>query len=77
MFLIDDLTFLVFCQYEFGLTQGEAGILFCVSALFLFAFGLTISGYLIDTAGVKTSMLLGMTAIMISKFLLTFIDSIP
>lgn len=76
MFLIDDLTFLVFCQYEFGMTQQEAGILFCVSALFLFGYGLTVSGYIIDKYGVKTSMLIGMISIMIAKFMLTFVESI-
>jgi MFS family permease len=73
MFLIDDLTFLVFCQYEFGMTQQESGIMFCVSALFLFAYGLTISGYLIDKMGVKFSLILGLSLIGLGKFLLTFV----
>lgn len=76
VFLIDDLTFLVFCEYEFKMAQQEAGLLFCVSALFLFAFGLTISGYLIDRLGVKYSLLLGFMCISISKFTLTFAESI-
>lgn len=76
MFLIDDLTFLVFCEYEFGMTQQEAGILFCVSAIFLFAYGLTISGYLIDKLGVKYSLMLGFLMVTISKFMLTFADNI-
>lgn len=76
VFLIDDLTFLVFCEYEFNMTQSEAGLLFCVSALFLFTFGLTISGYLIDLLGVKYSLLLGFLCISISKFILTFAESI-
>ena len=72
VFLIDDLTFLVFCEYEFNMTQQEAGILFCVSAMFLFAYGLTISGYLIDKMGVKYSLVLGFLMISIAKFMLTF-----
>jgi len=75
MFLIDDLTFLVFCQYEFGMTQQEAGILFCISALCLFAYGLTISGYIIDKMGVRFSLILGFALMTITKFLLTFIES--
>lgn len=75
-FLIDDLTFLVFCEYEFGMSQQEAGILFCVSALFLFAYGLTISGYLIDKLGVKISLALGFIALTIAKLVLTFADSL-
>ena len=73
MFLIDDLTFLVFCQYEFGMTQQEAGIMFCMSAMCLFIYGLTISGYLIDKMGVKFSLILGLTLIGLGKFLLTFV----
>jgi len=75
MFLIDDLTFLVFCQYEFGMTQQEAGLLFCISALCLFAYGLTISGYIIDKCGVKFSLVLGLILLTIAKFLLTWIES--
>ena len=76
VFLIDDLTFLVFCEYEFKMAQSEAGLLFCVSAIFLFAFGLTISGYLIDVLGVKYSLLIGFLCNSISKFVLTFADSL-
>ena len=76
IFLIDDLTFLVFCEYEFGMTQQEAGTLFCVSAMLLFAYGLTISGYLIDKMGVKYSLVLGFLMITTAKFLLTFVASL-
>jgi MFS family permease len=37
---------------------------------------LTISGYLIDVLGVKYSLLLGYMCISISKFILTFADSL-
>lgn len=76
VFLIDDLTFLVFCQYEFGMTQQEAGVLFCISAMFLFGYGLTISGYMIDKLGVKLSLTIGFIMITISKFMLTFVSSL-
>jgi MFS family permease len=76
VFLIDDLTFLVFCEYEFNMTQQEAGILFCVSAMFLFAYGLTISGYLIDKLGVKYSLVIGFLMMTVAKFTLTFASSL-
>ena len=75
IFLIDDLTFLLYCMYEFGMSQSEAGILFCVSALTLFIYGLTISGFLIDKMGVKGSMLFGLTLYAVAKFILIFADS--
>ena len=75
VFLMDDLTFLVFCIYEFDMTQQEAGILFCVTALCLFMYGITISGYLIDKLGVKASLILGFLMLSIAKFVLTFADS--
>ena len=58
------------------MTQQEAGILFCVTAICLVTYGLTISGYLIDKLGVKYSLLIGLVSISIAKFLLTFIDTI-
>ena len=58
------------------MTQQEAGILFCVTAIFLFSYGLSISGYLIDKLGVKYSLLIGLLSISIAKFLLTFVDTI-
>jgi sugar phosphate permease len=75
MFLIDDLTFLVFCQYEFNMTQQEAGLLFCVSAMFLFLYGLSISGYIIDRMGVRFSLVLGLFLMTLTKFMLTFVES--
>ena len=43
--------------------------------MFLFAYGLTISGYLIDKIGVKYSLILGFSMITLAKFLLTFVES--
>ena len=40
--------------------------------MFLFAYGLTISGYLIDKMGVKYSLVVGFLMICIAKFMLTF-----
>lgn len=75
IFLIDDLTFLLFCQYEFGMSPSEAGILFCISACCLFVYGLTISGYIIDKTGVKISLLIGLIVYAIAKFVLIFTES--
>lgn len=49
--------------------------MFCVSAMCLFVYGLTISGYLIDKMGVKMSLILGFIFMTISKFLLTFVEN--
>lgn len=43
----------------------------------LFFYGLTISGYLIDKLGVKTSLMIGFVMISIAKLVLTFADSLP
>ena len=45
--------------------------------MFLFTYGLTISGYLIDRIGVKYSLILGFLCQSISKFILTFAESLP
>lgn len=43
--------------------------------MFLFTYGLTISGYTIDKIGVKYSLILGFSMITLAKFLLTFVES--
>lgn len=75
IFVIDDLTFLLYCQYEYGMSTSEAGVLFCVSAVCLFTYGLTITGFLIDKTGVKNSLLIGLSLYAIAKFLLVFTDA--
>lgn len=75
IFLIDDLTFLLYCEYEYHMSQSEGGILFCVSALCLFSYGITISGYIIDKLGVSGSLMLGLTLYAIAKFILVFADN--
>ena len=57
------------------MSPSEAGILFCCSALFLFTYGLTISGYIIDKLGVKISLIIGLTLYAIAKFILIFADN--
>jgi len=44
--------------------------------MFLFAYGLTISGYLIDKLGIKYSLIIGYTSLMFAKLVLTFADSL-
>ena len=75
IFLIDDLTFLLYCMNEYGMTQSEAGILFCVSALCLFTYGLTVSGFLIDKMGVKFSLILGLSLYAVAKLCLVFTEN--
>lgn len=57
------------------MTPSEAGILFCISALCLFVFGLTISGFIIDKIGVKGSLILGLTLYASGKFILVFAET--
>jgi len=73
--LIDDLTFLLYCQYEYGLSISEAGVAFCISALCLFAYGLAISGYMIDKLGVKISLMIGLVLYSITKFIFIFAET--
>ena len=73
--LIDDLTFLLFCQYEFKMSQFEAGSLFCFFALSLFFYGLFVAGIIIDKCGVKNSLLLGLALYAVTKFVLIFTES--
>lgn len=74
IFIIDDITFLLYCQYEFNMSTSEAGILFCISAICLFTYGLTITGPVVDKLGVKTSLMIGLVGYSITKFLLVFIE---
>lgn len=74
IFVIDDLTFLLYCQYEYNMSPSEAGILFCVSAICLFVYGLTITGPIVDKFGVKISLVLGLTLYCAVKFLFVFIE---
>ena len=57
------------------MSPSEAGILFCCSALFLFTYGLTISGYIIDKLGVKYSLVTGLSLYAVAKFILIFAES--
>ncbi len=75
IFLIDDLTFLLYCEYEYHMTQSEAGMLFCGTALCLFTYGLFISGFVIDKLGIKVSLNIGLSLYALGKFMLIFADS--
>lgn len=75
IFLIDDLTFLLFCQYEFHMTVWETGVLFFCTAICLLVYGLTISGFIIDKLGVKFSIFIGFSLYAAAKFFLIFIDN--
>ena len=72
--LIDDLTFLLFCQFEFKMTQLEAGTLFCYFSLGLFFYGLFAAGIIVDKLGVKNSLMLGLCLYAATKFIMTFAE---
>lgn len=74
IFVIDDLTFLLYCQYEYNMSPSEAGILFCISAICLFVYGLTITGPIVDKFGIKVSLVLGLSLYCAVKFLFVFIE---
>lgn len=75
IFLIDDLTFLLYCMYEYKMSQSEAGMVFCASAICLFTYGLLIAGYLIDKLGIKPSLMIGLSLYAVGKFVLIFSDT--
>lgn len=52
----------------------EAGILFCISAICLFVYGLTITGPLVDKLGIKISLIIGLALYSSVKFMLVFIE---
>ena len=53
----------------------EAGIAFCISALCLFAYGLSVSGYMIDKLGVKISLMIGLVLYSMAKFFFIFAET--
>ena len=53
IFLIDDLTFLLYCEQEYHMTQSEAGLLYMTTAICLFTYGIILAGPIIDKMGVK------------------------
>lgn len=75
VFLIDDLTFLLFCIYEFHMTVWETGVLFFCTAICVLTYGLTITGFIIDKLGVKFALFIGFILYAIAKFFLIFIDN--
>ena len=72
IFLIDELTLLLYCIYEYDMSPQEAGILFCVFASFLFIYGVCFAGYIIDKTNVKYALMIGFVLYAIGKFLLVF-----
>ena len=72
---MDDLTFLLYCEYEYHMTQSEGGVLFMIAALCLFIYGVILAGPIIDKMGVKLSLVLGLACFGLGKFLLIFLDT--
>lgn len=75
VFLIDDLTFLLYCLYEFHMTVWETGVLIFCTAICVLVYGLTITGFIIDKLGVKFSLFIGFVLYTMAKFFLIFIDN--
>lgn len=73
-FISEDFVFILFFSNEFNLSEYECGVLYSMTAGLTFIYGLFFSGYLIDTAGVKTCMLLGSLFLAITRILLVIID---
>jgi hypothetical protein len=74
-FITEDLTFMLFYHDEFGMDDVECGLLYSMCALLIFFYGLLISGFIIDTAGVKVSLLLGSALLTTARFTITFTKS--
>ena len=53
IFLIDDLTFLLYCEAEYHMSQSEAGLLYMTTAICLFIYAIVLAGPIIDKIGVK------------------------
>lgn len=75
IFLIDELTMIMYCIYEYEMSPQEAGIVFCVLALCLFIYGITFAGYIIDKTNVKYALMIGFILYSIGKFILIFAAS--
>src|SRR5690606_22860069 len=71
----EDFTFMLFFSEEFGMTDIECGLVYSLGAVLTFFYGLFFSGYLIDNAGVKPSLLLGSLLLTISRLSLCFITT--
>lgn len=57
------------------MTVWETGVLFFCTAICVLAYGLTITGFIIDKLGVKFSLFIGFILYTIAKFFLIFIDN--
>lgn len=61
-FISEDFVFLLYLREEpsfGGLTEFQAGVLYSLTAALTFIYGMLFSGYLIDTAGVRCSLIAG------------------
>lgn len=74
-FLSEDFTFMLFFHDEFGLNDVECGTLYSFTAVLAFLYGLFISGFFIDYAGVKASLLMGSFLLSTARLLICFITT--
>jgi len=70
-FVTEDFTFMIFFTSEFGLSDYECGIFYSLIAALTFLYGLFISGYVIDNAGVKPALLLGCFFLTLTRLLVS------
>jgi dipeptide/tripeptide permease len=66
-FIAEDLVFLLYLKEEIGLTQTESGLIYSLTACLTFVYGLLFSGYLIDKAGVRISLIIGSLCLTLAR----------
>ena len=66
---------MIFFSEDFGLTDMESGTLFSLTAALTLTYGLLISGYLIDNAGVKPCLLIGSFLLTLCRMSAVFVTS--
>ena len=68
----EDLVFMLYLRKDekLAFTESESGTLYMMTAALIFIYGVTIAGYLIDSAGVKTSLMLGSMCSALARLIL-------
>lgn len=74
-FISEDFVFILFFGTEFNLSEYECGVLYSITAGLTFLYGLFLSGYLIDNAGVKMCMILGSMFLGVTRLLMAIVET--
>lgn len=74
-FISEDFVFIIFFGAEFNFDEYECGLLYSITAGLTFLYGLFLSGYLIDNAGVKTCMMLGSLFLCATRVLFVIVET--